>query len=196
MPARIVPEPTPITPIDIDHSSGHGNGQAPPVDGTTFRAIMGSLPTGVCVVTALDHEANPRGLTCSAVCSLSVDPPLLLICVSFRNHSLDALRASRGFVVHVLREDRGPVSQLFASASPSKFSGVAWTPSPVLGLPLLHGDALAHAECRIAADLEIGDHAVLVGLITSGTGRRAGRPLMYWDRGYCNWPETSASIAR
>lgn len=188
MPAPIVPAPTQVIPVEPA-------GPSPLVDGAAFRAIMGSLPTGVCVVTALDSDGSPRGLTCSAVSSLSKDPPLLLVCVSLRNHSLAALRASRGFVVHVLREDRGPVSQVFASGSAAKFSDVAWAPSPLLGLPLLHGDALAHAECRIAADLEIGDHAVLVGLIAGGAAARAGRPLMYWDRGYCNWPDAPAPPA-
>ena len=174
-------------PIDTDG--------ARPVDPGTFRAIMGSLPTGVCVVTAADSDGIPRGLTCSAVCSLSQEPPLLLVCVNQRNQSLAALRASRGFVVHVLREDRGPVSQQFASGSPDKFTGVPWSASPELGLPLLTSDALAHAECRIAADLIVGDHTVLVGLIVGGGAPQTGRPLMYWHRGYSNWPDSALPVA-
>lgn len=166
-----------------------------PVDSGTFRAIMGSLPTGVCVVSATDKDNEPRGLTCSAVCSLSQDPPLVLVCVSLLNKSLGALRGSGGFVVNVLREDRNRVSQLFASRSASKFDGVSWAPTAVLGLPLLTTDALAHAECRIVADLQVGDHAILVGLIVGGTPPMAGRPLMYWHRGYSNWPDAALPVA-
>lgn len=163
------------------------------VDCSDFRAIMGSLPTGVCVVTAFDRENEPRGLTCSAVCSLSEDPPLVLVCVNLLNGSLNALRASGGFVVNVLREDRSQVSQLFASRSASKFDGVFWEPSAVLKLPLLGDDATAHAECRIVSDLEVGDHAILIGMLVGGEPMLHGRPLMYWRRTYSNWPNAELS---
>ncbi|GAB3292455.1 flavin reductase family protein [Parasphingorhabdus pacifica] len=180
---------TPVQPSTVSLAS-MGN-DMPPVDSDTFRAIMGSLPTGVCVVSAIDQDNEPRGLTCNAVCSLSQDPPLVLVCVNLLNESLNALRGSRGFVVNVLREDRRRVSQSFASRSPDKFDGVFWEPSSVLELPLLTTDALVHAECRIVADLQVGDHAILVGMIVGGVPPLAGRPLMYWDRGYSNWPDAA-----
>jgi flavin reductase (NADH) len=180
---------TPVQPSIVSLASMEND--IPPVDSGTFRAIMGSLPTGVCVVSAIDKENEPRGLTCSAVCSLSQDPPLVLVCVNLRKESLHALRDSRGFVVNVLREDRSRVSQLFASRSDSKFDGVFWEPSAVLKLPLLTTDALAYAECRIVADLQVGDHAILVGMIVDGEAPLAGRPLMYWNGDYSNWPEAA-----
>ncbi|GAA2806108.1 hypothetical protein GCM10010470_46710 [Saccharopolyspora taberi] len=186
------PSEHPTTPVQssIVSLASMGNGLQP-VDIGTFRAIMGSLPTGVCVISAIDKDNEPRGLTCNAVCSLSQDPPLLMVCVDLLKESLHALRDSRGFVVNILREDRSQVSQLFASRSASKFDGVFWESSAVLKLPLLTTDVLAYAECRIVADLEVGDHAVLVGAIVGGEPPLTGRPLMYWQRDYSNWPEAA-----
>lgn len=180
---------TPAEPSIVSLDSMKNDMQ--PVDIGTFRAIMGSLPTGVCVVSAIDKEDEPRGLTCNAVCSVSQEPPLVLVCVDLLKESLHALRDSGGFVVNVLREDRSRVSQLFASPSASKFDGVFWEASEVLKLPMLTTDALAYAECRIVADLQVGDHAILVGMIVGGEPPLGGRPLMYWRRGYSNWPEAA-----
>jgi flavin reductase (NADH) len=159
-----------------------------------FRNTMGSFPTPVTVVTALDADSIPRGLTCSAVCSVSMDPPSLLICVNRRNGSLDAIRHSGGFVINLLREDRHELSDLFASASSQKFADAAWRPSPASGLPLLHIGVLAYVDCRLEAEIAAGSHAILIGTVrSSGTDRGPDSgPLVYYDRSYGRWAPSTA----
>src|SRR5207244_7390775 len=92
-----------------------------PVDRQTFFEIMASFPSGVAIVTTLDGDGTPRGLTSTAVSSVSADPPLLLVCVDVESRTLVALRRSRRFVVNFMRQGRGELSRLFASKSDSKF---------------------------------------------------------------------------
>jgi len=166
----------------------------PVADAHAFRETMGSFPTPVAVVTALDSDGIPRGLTCSAVCSVSMDPPSMLVCVNRRNGSLDAIRQSGGFVINLLCEDRQQLSDIFASASPQKFAHADWKPSPASGLPLLHSDALAFVDCRLQAELVAGSHAILIGTVRSSGGGSTPEsgPLVYYDRNYGRWaPATS-----
>lgn len=159
-----------------------------PGDARSFRSAMGSFPSPVSVVTALDREGLPRGLTCSAVCSVSMAPPSLLICVNLGNGTLDAIRDSGGFVVNLLPEGRHTTSDLFASASAHKFADVRWEPSAALGLPVLVDHVLAFAECSLHTEIAAGTHAVLIGLVhTSGRVSRESGPLVYYDRTYGRW---------
>jgi flavin reductase (DIM6/NTAB) family NADH-FMN oxidoreductase RutF len=129
-----------------------------------------------------------------------MDPPMMLVCVNRRNHSLEAIRASSGFTVNLLRVDSGPISALFASPSPDKFSLLSWRPSPVSGLPWLYADALAFVDCRLVADVAAASHAILIGLVTdvhsdiSENGQQAGGPLVYWRRHYGGWSAPAFSI--
>lgn len=160
----------------------------PPGDAQTFRETMRYLPAPVSVVTALDESGTPRGLTCSAICSLSMAPPSMLICVNRKNRSLDAIRHSGGFMVNLLRAGRAEMSDIFASSLPTKFAHAAWRPSPASGLPLLTEDALAFVDCGLAAEIEAGSHAILIGLVRgSGAGPPDGGPLVYWHRSYGGW---------
>jgi flavin reductase (DIM6/NTAB) family NADH-FMN oxidoreductase RutF/acyl carrier protein len=163
----------------------------PGVDPGTFRAIMGAFPTGVAIITSYDEAGRPRGLTCSALCSVSMEPPLLLLCVNGNSGALRAIRGSGGFVVNFLREGRDWLSQLFASPSDDKFGRVAWRPSASTGLPWLAEDTIAHADCRLVSDVEAGDHAILIGLLVHGsTPTDRAQPLLYWQRNYASWPAT------
>lgn len=160
----------------------------PPVDTENFRAAMRFLPSPVSVVTAMDERGIPRGLTCSALCSLSMAPPSMLICVNRKNRSLDAIRHSKGFLVNLLRAGRIEMSEVFASALPTKFANATWRPSPASGLPLLIQDALAFVDCGLQAEIEVGSHAILVGLVRgSGIETPDGGPLVYWCRSYGKW---------
>lgn len=153
-----------------------------------FRAAMRLLPSPVSVVTAMDENGLPRGLTCSALCSVSMAPPSMLVCVNRKNRSLDAIRHSNGFLVNLLRAGRTEMSEVFASPLPTKFAGTHWRPSPASGLPLLVRDALAFVDCGLQAEIEVGSHAILVGLVRgSGTGIPDGGPLVYWCRSYGKW---------
>jgi flavin reductase (DIM6/NTAB) family NADH-FMN oxidoreductase RutF len=165
------------------------------VDPATFRAVMSSLPTGVGIVTALDDQGRPRGLTCSAIASVSLSPPLLLVCVDLRCGSLRAIRHSQGFVVNFLCEGAEEVSQTFASRCDDKFGSVSWTPSRYGGLPILDGNAVAYAECRLEREIVAGDHAILIGLLRDGMVPDLDRqPLLYWRRQYATWPTPAEQL--
>jgi flavin reductase (DIM6/NTAB) family NADH-FMN oxidoreductase RutF len=157
------------------------------VDRATFFAIMGAFPTGVTIVTALDEQGAPRGLTSNAVCSVSAEPPLLLVCVDKRSQTLPALQHSRRFVVNYLSAGRDALANLFASKEPDKFADVAWRPASN-GMPWLHEDSLAYAECTTIQEVEAGDHVVLIGRVEAGEPPLPGsQPLMYFRRTYATW---------
>jgi flavin reductase (DIM6/NTAB) family NADH-FMN oxidoreductase RutF len=159
------------------------------VDKATFFAIMAAFPTGVTVVTTLDENGEPKGLTSNAVCSVSAEPPLLLVCVDKRSNTLPALRASGKFVVNYLAAGRGELSNLFASKEPDKFASVAWRPARN-GMPWMHIDSLAHAECSTVQEIEAGDHYVFLARVEDGQPPAPGtHPLMYFRRTYGTWHE-------
>src|SRR3954451_25464821 len=135
-----------------------------PVERDTFVEIMASYPAGVAVVTTLDADGTPRGLTTTAVPSVSAEPPLLLVWVHLPSRPLPALRAGGRLVVNFLREGRSELARQFASKAEDKFEGVDWTPSSS-GLPVLAADALAWAECVTVHELEPGDHVILLGQV-------------------------------
>lgn len=160
------------------------------VDGAAFREVMASLPTAVSVVTAMDENGAPRGLTCSAVCSVSADPPQILVCINQRNGSLAAIRHSGAFVVNVLGSAAAQLSDQFASPLAEKFADVSWRPAPSSGLPVLDGSAHAFLDCELTADISSGSHAILVGSVQAcGTDFDAMHPLLYWRRSYGTWLE-------
>lgn len=157
------------------------------MDRATFFAIMGAFPTGVGIVTALDADNQPRGLTTNALCSVSAEPPLLLVCVDKRSQTLPALRHSGRFVVNYLSAGRDALANLFASKEPDKFADVAWRPGGN-GMPLLHEDSLAFAECTTVQEIDAGDHIVFLGQVDAGEPPvPASQPLMYFRRTYGTW---------
>jgi flavin reductase (NADH) len=168
------------------------------VDLDRFRETMGAFPAAVSVITALDEGGDPRGLTCSAFCSLSLEPPLVLACVNQRNGSLRAIRHSEGFVVNLLRSGSDDLSARFASAATDKYDGVAWHAGRESGLPHLR-DAVAHVDCELAADIAAGTHAILIGRIRAcgaedpGPSEHATSPLVYWRRAYGCWSKSPSS---
>src|SRR5690349_2641716 len=103
------------------------------IDGQLFRAVLGSFPTGVTIVTTVASDGAPRGLTCNAVCSVSADPPLLLFCLGKKAGSVSAFLERKAFVVNFLAAGRGELSTRFASAIDDKFAGVNWQPSALAG---------------------------------------------------------------
>ena len=126
------------------------------MDRATFFAIMGAFPTGVGIVTTMDERNQPRGLTTNALCSVSVQPALVLVCVDKNSNTLPGLRHSRKFVVNYLASGRGDLANLFASKEPDKFQSVSWRPASN-GMPWLHTDTIAHAECSITQEVEVGE---------------------------------------
>lgn len=162
------------------------------VEREEFFAIMSAFPTGVAIVTTLDADGQPRGLTTNAVCSVSADPPMLLVCVDRTSRTLEALRHARRFVVNFMSDGCADLCAHFASKAEDKFANVAWE-AGLGGVPLLVGDALAIAECRTEQELEAGDHLVLTGVVEAGRAPDPERvPILYYRKAYGSTP-TAAS---
>jgi flavin reductase (DIM6/NTAB) family NADH-FMN oxidoreductase RutF len=121
-------------------------------------------------------KAGRHGLTANAVASLSLDPPLVLVAVDRRAHSLEYLKANRCFAVNILRLEQEGVSRRFAMPGPKDFQGLvletAETDSPILA------DCLAYLDCRVVDILPGGDHEIFVGEIVAGE-LNGGEPLLY-----------------
>jgi len=163
------------------------NPDRPPL-GAQFRALMAGFPTGVAVVTVLDSGAVPRGMTCSSVCSVTLEPPTLLVCLRSGSPTLAAILRQRHFSVNLLHEDAQPVAELFASGAPDRFSRVRWSAGAGLGGPHLDEHAHATADCVVARADPVGDHVVVYGEVHRVVHRPAGAPLLYGRRHYASWP--------
>jgi flavin reductase (DIM6/NTAB) family NADH-FMN oxidoreductase RutF len=165
-----------------------------PVDRNTFFQIMSAFPTGVAIVTTLEPDGTPRGLTTNAVTSVSAEPPILLVCVDRSSRTLPALRHSRRFVVNFMRDDHAEICALFASKDHDKFSRIAWTPG-LGGIPILHEGAVAHAECMTHDELEIGDHVVVTGVVEAGSPPTPDDvPIVWFRRGFASAPLPHADM--
>jgi flavin reductase (DIM6/NTAB) family NADH-FMN oxidoreductase RutF len=151
------------------------------VDASSFRRTLGQFATGVTVVTTRDAAGQPLGLTVSAFCSVSLEPPLVLVCIDHRSDANRGLRQSGAFAVSVLAEHQEDVSRRFAAAGPEKLDGFPFLDGP-LGLPLVPG-AVAHLECRVRSFHEEGDHAVWVGEVHASVAH-PGSPLLYHSGSY------------
>jgi flavin reductase (DIM6/NTAB) family NADH-FMN oxidoreductase RutF len=121
------------------------------------------------------------------VCSVSADPPTILVCVDLGSRTLAALRVSRRFVVNFMGDGRSELCLLFASKVEDKFARVTWRPT-LTGMPLLFEDVLAWAECTTVHELEVGDHVILVGRVDDGgVQAELEPPLMYYRRSWGVW---------
>ena len=149
-----------------------------------FRDAMAGLASGVCVVTTA-ADGVPAGLTTTAVMSVSLEPPLVAVGVGWSSRTLAPLREARRFALHVLPHDREEVATRFASKAPDKFAGLVVHPG-LGGVPVLTGDARHVLECETWAEVEAGDHVLLVGRVvrvhSADVGH--GRALVHFDRAF------------
>jgi flavin reductase (DIM6/NTAB) family NADH-FMN oxidoreductase RutF len=152
-----------------------------PVGAEEFRRALSQFASGVTVVTTRGADGHPVGLTVSAFCSVSLNPPLVLVCIDKASSSYPGFLASQAFGVNILAEDQEALSRRFASKEPRKFEGVPYREG-IAGIPLLEG-ALAHLECRIVHAYEGGDHTIFVGEVER-TNVREGQPLLYFRGNY------------
>jgi flavin reductase (DIM6/NTAB) family NADH-FMN oxidoreductase RutF len=151
-------------------------------DARTLRDAMGCFATGITIVTAHDAAGIPVGLTANSFTSVSLDPPLLLVCISNTSSSADALRAAERFGVNVLQIAQQPTSNRFASRSEDRFAATPWTKGES-GVPLLEG-SLVSFECKRHALHEAGDHFILVGEVTRAQFDPRRDPLLYFRGKY------------
>ena len=146
-----------------------------------FRDLLATFYTGVTVVTALEPTGAPHGMTASAVASLSLEPPLLLVCVD-RTADLHAILSETGaFALNVLAHDQEQLSRRFADDRPDRFVGVPCSKG-IDGLPLLDG-AVAHITCRKWGAYGGGDHTIFLGQVSGGTIYDR-KPLIHGRRKY------------
>ena len=131
-----------------------------------YRQLLGRFATGVTVITTLDGRRQPAGMTASALSAASLEPPLLLVCVSRTTDFQDVLRAADRFAVNVLASDQDELSRRFATDGIERFAGVRYTAGPA-GVPLLEG-VTAHIFCERGAIQEAGDHSLFLGRVIGG----------------------------
>ena len=160
-----------------------GSSTLPRLDGQTFAQVMACWPAGVAVVTTIDADGTPRGLTTTAVTSVSLDPPLLLVCVDRTSRTLPALRYARAFAVNVLEAGHAQLARHFASKAEEKFTELAWTPG-CDGVPILHDHCIAWAECRTRREIEAGDHLIMVAEVVHGGAEQERASLIYFRRDF------------
>jgi flavin reductase (DIM6/NTAB) family NADH-FMN oxidoreductase RutF len=159
-----------------------------------FRAFFGSFPTAVSIVTTVDTDGAPRGFTCSAVTSVSMDPPLLLVCLDRSARSLAPLLSAGAFVVNVLADGAEDTARAFASRSERKFTGVRWQPSArAKGAPVLSDLVVGYAECTVTRSLQAGDHWIVIGRV-EGVAVFPRPPVLHQRGVFGVWPgELAAS---
>jgi flavin reductase (DIM6/NTAB) family NADH-FMN oxidoreductase RutF len=147
-----------------------------PPDPNSFRNAMGMLPTGVTVVTAAGPE-GPAGATANAVCSLSIEPMLMLACLDRGSRTLLAVQAANHFGVSVLHAGQEPIARAFATKVPvaDKWAGIGWSERD--GIPAID-DALAFVACDLRDVIAGGDHVIVTGEVTA-LEAGAGRPLVF-----------------
>jgi flavin reductase (DIM6/NTAB) family NADH-FMN oxidoreductase RutF len=153
----------------------------PPLDPDTFRTAMANLPTGVTIVTASGTE-GPAGATANAVCSLSIEPMLMLACLDRGSRTLLAVQAADRFAVSVLHKGQEAIARSFATKEPvaEKWAGVAWSERG--GLPAID-DALVWLACDLRDVISAGDHVIVTGEVTD-LAVSEGDPLVFYDGQY------------
>lgn len=154
------------------------------VDREQFREVLAGFASGVTVVTTAG-ERGYHGVTLSSFCSLSLDPPLVLVCVDKAIQSHDLISTADSFVVNILAREQTFVAEQFAGRTPladPNFSRVPHHQS-VTGAPILDG-TLGFLECSHWASYDGGDHTIVVGRVERAARGAATDPLIYFERGF------------
>jgi flavin reductase (DIM6/NTAB) family NADH-FMN oxidoreductase RutF len=157
----------------------------PTVDSAAFRHACGKFATGITIVTVIGPDGLPHGMTVNSFTSVSLEPPLVLVCIDRKATILPKLQAARYFGINVLSESQQDLSAQFARRGMDRFEAVPWFPGE-LSVPLLDG-ALAQYECSVNSVTEGGDHLIFIGEVQH-LQCFAGRPLLYYASGYATLP--------
>lgn len=161
----------------------------------SFKLGMRRLAAGVCLLTTQCADGSRRGMTATAVCSVSAAPPTLLACINRGNSTYEAIRACGFFAVNVLSLEDRPLADLFARLVPpeEKFASGLWY-RRITGAPLLES-ALAAFDCKVSQEVAIGTHGILFGEIQAVSVRKAAaKPLLYSHGaygGFASYPQAS-----
>jgi flavin reductase (DIM6/NTAB) family NADH-FMN oxidoreductase RutF len=151
-------------------------------DPRTLRDALGCFATGVTVVTCVDDEKRPAGLTVNSFTSVSLDPPLLLVCLHKMAASAPALVAAPCFAINVLQTEQQPASITFSTRVEDRFGCTPWSQGEA-GAPILR-DSLCVFECERFAVYDGGDHHILVGQVIKASFDAGLDPLLYFRGSY------------
>jgi flavin reductase (DIM6/NTAB) family NADH-FMN oxidoreductase RutF len=162
-------------------SSEGGRCRAEPVSSDQFRRACGRFATGVAVAGAMDANGVPHGLTVNSFSSVSLDPPLILICLGHAIAAIDVFREARHFGLSVLRANQRALSERFAAPMDNRFDSLPWRRGKT-GVPLLD-DALTQIECATVRRVSAGDHDIFVAEMTAASVDE-GEPLIYFASEY------------
>ncbi len=154
------------------------------VDAATFRNVLGQWPSGVTVVTTL-VDGRWHGMTASSFSSVSLDPPLVSVCLAKALWTHGLIEGSGVFAVNILAKDQAPLGMLFAGQRPEvtdRFEGLA-ARSATTGAPVL-ADALGWLDCRVRHAYDGGDHTIFVGEVVEAATPRVTAPLLFHSRAW------------
>ena len=162
-------------------SSAGGDGG---VSLAVFKAAMAHLAGGVVIVTTADPAGARHGMTATAVCSVSLEPPLVMACMSRDAATHRAVSVSGAFALNLLSDEAESLARRFASSRLDKFEGLATTPA-ASGAPLLDG-ALAHCDCTVEQTVTAGDHTIFIGRVSAAdvSAIEDATPLLYYRGDY------------
>ena len=156
--------------------------ERPDTDKTALRRALGAFATGVTIVTARPRDSGgPVGFTANSFTSVSLDPPLLLVCLAHTARSYEVFREAPSFAVNVLAAEQEHIARLFATPGADKFADTPWHPGG-MGAPLIEG-CLARFDCAMHERLTAGDHDILMGRVIGFT-RREGEALLFHGGAY------------
>lgn len=145
-----------------------------------FRNAMARFASGVTIVTTRDQDGIPVGFTASSFCSLSLRPPLLLVCLQKDADCYKAFMAARHFAVSILSRGQDDIARRFATKNIDKWDGTPVAEGGLTGLPLIDG-ASAMTECLTLERVDGGDHTILIGEVISADSSDA-EPLLHFNR--------------
>ncbi|MBK5294986.1 MAG: flavin reductase family protein [Acidobacteriia bacterium] len=152
-----------------------------PIDPRTFRRACSKFATGITIVTLTGTDGLPHGMTVNAFTSVSLSPPLVLVCVDHSSSLLAHFRAATHYGVNVLNKTQQDLSNRFAMRGLDRFLGLSWDKGSS-GVPLLPG-SLAHMECEIRNTFTAGDHDIFIAEVMR-VHIANGEPLLFFDGGY------------
>ncbi len=160
------------------------------VDSVDFRNAMARFASGVTVVITQDGDGRPVGFTASAFSSLSLDPPLVLVCLEKRADCYEAFMRAPAMTISVLAAEQGDLAWRFATKNIDKFAGTPTLTGEATGLPLLAG-ATVQLECRVHDRLNGGDHTILVGEVLRAASTDEA-PLVHFNRRFGRFEATDS----